>query len=55
MGILARPGLRAGRMPTPQENFEDLFICKSLREKEVVDEKRFLLGTLIIEIASLYK
>jgi hypothetical protein len=32
MGILARPRLRAGRMPTPQENFEDFFICKSLSD-----------------------
>jgi hypothetical protein len=30
MGILARLRLRAGRMPTPQENFEDFFIWKSL-------------------------
>jgi hypothetical protein len=30
MGIPARPRLRAGRMPTPQENFEDFFIWKSL-------------------------
>jgi hypothetical protein len=32
MGILARPKLKAGRMPTPQENFEDFFIWKSLNQ-----------------------
>jgi hypothetical protein len=30
MGILARPRFRAGRMPTPQENFDYFFIWKSL-------------------------
>ncbi len=29
-GLLARPGLRAGKMPTPQELIKYFFICKSL-------------------------
>jgi hypothetical protein len=33
MGILAHPIFKAGRMPTPQDNFGYFFIWKSLRAR----------------------